>query len=147
MDFQIVYFISLLFISPLQSLSHQLLLSLSIAIALPPQKNFSSYFLVFGKCWVTPHRLYCDSLTLTHRKAPAMVPSFVQVKAKPATLLKRDAIGSASCHFNKHFSGYLLCRTLTISCFLSDGTNVPFFFMINKNTLTGPAYCKKTTTF
>ena len=138
MAFQIVYFISLLFISPWQSLSDQLLLSLSIAIALQPQKNFSGYFLVFGKCGVTPHGQYCDSLTLIHRKAPAMVPFLYR---------SRDAIGSASCHSNKHFSGQLLCRTLTISCFLSDGTNVPFFFMINKNTLTGPAYCKKTTTF
>ena len=31
----------------------------------PPRlKIFGSYFLVFGKCGVTPHRLYRDSLTL-----------------------------------------------------------------------------------
>ena len=31
----------------------------------PPHQHFGSYFLVFRKCGVTPHRLYCDSLTLT----------------------------------------------------------------------------------
>ena len=30
----------------------------------PPQQNFWQLFLVFGKCGVTPHRLYSGSLTL-----------------------------------------------------------------------------------
>ena len=46
------------------------LLSLSIVIALPPHQNFGSYFLVFGKCGVTPNRLYRDSLTLINYKYP-----------------------------------------------------------------------------
>ena len=29
----------------------------------PRHQNFGSYFLVFGKCGITPHRLYRDSLT------------------------------------------------------------------------------------
>ena len=40
-------------------------LSLSIVIALPSHQNFGSYFLVSGKCAVTPHHLYHDPLTLT----------------------------------------------------------------------------------
>ena len=31
-------------------------------------KTFGSYFLVFGKCGVTPHRLYRGSLTLILKK-------------------------------------------------------------------------------
>ena len=36
----------------------------------PPRlnKTFGSYFLVFGKCGVTPHRLYRGSLTLNEQK-------------------------------------------------------------------------------
>ena len=37
-----------------QSLSH-----------FPPHQNFDSYFLVFGKCGVTPHRLYRDLIAVT----------------------------------------------------------------------------------
>ena len=38
---------------------------LSIVIALLPQQNFDSYFLVFGKCGVIRHRLYRDSVILS----------------------------------------------------------------------------------
>ena len=67
MDFLVIYCIcsSLpYFFSKWQSVSSQLLLSLSIFIASPPHQNFGSYFLVFIKFGVTPHRLYRDSLTL-----------------------------------------------------------------------------------
>ena len=47
-----------------QCLTSSYLLSLSIVIALPPHQNFGSYFSVFGKCGVIPHRLHRHSLTL-----------------------------------------------------------------------------------
>ena len=70
--FQIIYFIcfSIVWQSPVSryhSLSHS-----------PPQQIFGSYFLVFGKCGVTPHRLYCGSLTLTIESAFYMKLKYIR---------------------------------------------------------------------
>ena len=41
-------------------------------------KIFGSYFLVFGKCGVTPHRLYRGSLTLTIESAFYMKLKYIR---------------------------------------------------------------------
>ena len=53
-----------------QSLSHS-----------PPHQNFRSYFLVFGKCGVTPYRLYSDSLTLSNKQLLSNCRTFMNLRA------------------------------------------------------------------
>ena len=52
-----------------QSLSHS-----------PPHQNFGSYFLVFGKCGVTPYRLYSDSLSLSNKQLLSNCRTFMNLR-------------------------------------------------------------------
>ena len=64
--FHLLFTISLQF-SPWQSVSSYTIVVIN-SYWTPRITNFGSYYLVFGKCGVTPHRLYRDSLTLTGSK-------------------------------------------------------------------------------
>ena len=93
-------------------------------------KIFGSYFLVFGRCGVTPHRLYRGSLTLTSMKIRniywMILIAFIKYVLKYwiDTLLKRKKYvqGNNKPFLNKTLSQVIMQRIKLRDKFLKDPT-------------------------